>query len=155
MLESAYLSRRLDIRPGDVTEVAARWHRGLERVRWSSRMVRVSSGFWLASDTSDACDSAIAYEVRGLVWTCGRPVPFILEFAEWSRTQSEVGVCPRSLLWPVGTRHYMRRVLAALESMRHTLCVSTHEVDAPCDPATEHADRSERVWTPLPVPVHS
>jgi hypothetical protein len=152
MLESAYLSKRLDIRPRNLTEVAARWHSGLERMRWPSRMVRVRCGFWLASE---ALDSISAYEVRGLVWTCGRPVPVIVEFAEWSKAQSEVGVCPRSLLWPVGTEHYIRGVMAALESVSHTLRPSTHQVDASCERAMEPADHSKRVWTSLRVPAHS
>jgi hypothetical protein len=152
MLESAYLSKRLDICPGNLGDVAARWHRGLERGRGSSRMVRASRGFWLAPGASD---SPAAYEVRGLMWTCGRPVPLILEFTEWSKTQSEVGVCPRSLLWPVGTAQYIRRVMAALESLTQTLCSSTVQVDTPYERATEPADRAERIWASLPVPAGS
>lgn len=152
MVESAYLSKRLYIPPGNLAEVAARWHGGLERMRFPSGMVRVNGGFWLASD---AADSTAAYKVRGLVWTCGRPVQIILEFAGWSKTQSELGVCPRSLLWPVGTERYIRRVMAALECMSHTLRSCTHQVGAPREPAMEPNDRSERVWTPLWVPAHS
>jgi hypothetical protein len=152
MLETAYLSKRLDIRPRNLTEVATRWHRGLERMCWPSRMVRVRYGFWLASD---ALDSISAYEVRGLVWTFGRPVPVIVEFAEWSKAQSEVGVCPRSLLWPAGTEQYIRRVMAALESVSHTLRSSTHQVDSSSERSIEPADRSKRVWTSLRVPAHS
>ena len=109
-------------------------------------------GFWLASD---ALDSTSAYGVRGLVWSCGRPVPVLVEFVEWSKTQSEVGVCPRSLLWPVGTEQYIRRVVAGLESVSHTLRLSTHQVDAPRKRSMEPSDRSERVWTSLRVPAHS
>lgn len=93
MLESAYLSKRLDLHPGNLADIAERWHRGLERMPWSSRTVRVSPGFWLASD---AAGSTLAYEVRGVVWTSGRPVPLILEFSGWSKTESEVGICPLS-----------------------------------------------------------
>ena len=108
-------------------------------------------GFWL---TSDALDSISAYEVRGLVWACGRPVPVFVEFVEWSKTQSEVGVCPRSLSWPVGTQPYVRGVTAALESVSHTLHSNTY-VDAPCERSMEPVDRPERVWTSLRVPAHS
>ena len=152
MLESAHLSKRLDIHPGNLAEVAARWHRGLERMPWSSRTIRVSRGFWLASD---ATGSAHAYDVRGVVWTSGRPVPLILEFSQWSATQSEVGICPRSLLWPVGSDRYVRRVMAVLENVSHTLYRSMLQVDAPSESATEPAVRPERVWRSFPVPAHS
>ncbi len=150
MLDSAYLSKRLDIHPGNLTEVAARWHRGLDRSPWSSRMARVSSGCWLASD---AVRLRQAYEVRGVLWTCGRPVPIILEFEGWSKTQSEVGISPRTLTWPVGTDRYIGRVMAVLESVSHTLYSSTLVVDAPYERAEEPA--LGRVWRrsfPVPVP---
>jgi hypothetical protein len=152
MLESAYLSKRLDIRPGNLMGIAQRWHRGLEPMRWSSRTLRAGRGFWLASDASA---SPVAYEVRGLAWTCGRPVPLVLEFGEWSETQSEVGVCPRSLSWPVGTEQYIRRVTAALESIGQMMCWSTRQVDPAYERATLPAGRSEGIWTSLPVPTHS
>ena len=50
----------------------------------------MSKGFWLDSEPSD---SAAAPKVHGFVWTYGRPVPVTLEFTEWSKTQSELGVC--------------------------------------------------------------
>lgn len=152
MLESAYLSKRLDIRPENLVEVAGRWHRGLQRMRWPSRMVRVHGGFWLAAD---AADSVAAYEVRGLVWTCGRPVQVILEFAGWSKTESEVGVCPHSLLWPVGSELYVGRVVAALESVSRALRSSAYQTAAPSERAVHQVDRSERVRNPLQVPAHS
>ncbi len=127
MVESAYLSKRLDIPTEELAEVASHWCHGLQRMRRCSRMARVSQGFWLDSET---LDSAVALKVlRGLVWTYGRPVPVILEFAEWSRTQSELGVSPRGLSWPVGTERYVRRVLLALESMSEALRLSTQPVD--------------------------
>jgi hypothetical protein len=152
MLDSAHLSKRLDIHPGNLADVAGRWHRGLERMPWSSRMVRVSSGFWLASGSTG---SAHAYEVDGVVWTSGRPVPLILEFSGWSKTQSEVGICPRSLLWPVGTERYIRRVMAVLENVSHSVYLSTLQVEAPYEPVREPAARPERIWRSLPVPAHS
>ena len=139
-MESAYLSKRLDVPPEELTEVASRWSRGLERMRRPSRMARVSPGFWL---DSEILDSATALKVHGVVWTCGRPVPVILEFSEWSKTQSELGVCPRSLAWPVGTVRYVRRVLVALESMSEALCSSTHTVDVPCQRAPKSANYRE------------
>ena len=150
MLDSAHLSKRLDIHPANLADVASRWHRGLDRSPWSSRMARVSGGCWLASDPACSCQ---AYEVRGVIWTCGRPVPIILEFAGWSRTQSEVGISPRTLTWPVGTDRYMGRVMAALESVSRTLYSSTPVVETPYERAAEPA--LERVWRrsfPVPVP---
>ena len=140
MVESAYLSKRLDIRPEDLVEVASRWRRGVEGMRPSPRMARVSKGFWL---DSEILDSAASLKVHGLVWTYGRPVRVILEFAVWSKTQSELGVCPRSLVWPVGTVRYVRRVLVALESMSEALCSSTHTLDVPCHRASEPANYRE------------
>lgn len=148
MWESIYLSKRLDIGAGDVAEVAARWHQGLEQMHRGSRMARASKGFWLASA---ATDSAVAYEVRGLAWTCGRPVPVILEFAEWSATQSEVGVSPRSLLWPVGTGAYFRRVTAALENIGRSLYAATDRGDVPRECQTVAATRLERIRPQLQV----
>ena len=152
MWESTYISRRLDIRPGDVADVAARWHRGLRRSQPSSRLVRVSPGFWLSPD---AADSADAYEVRGLMWTWGRPVRVTLEFAGWSRTQSEVGVGPRSPGWPVGSAQYVRRVTTALEGLSRALCPSTGRVDASSGRATESAERRGRMRPHLTVPART
>ncbi len=152
MWETIYLSKRLDIGAGDLAPVAARWHQGLERTRRGSRTARASKGFWLASA---ATDSAVAYEVRGLIWSCGRPVPVILEFAEWSTTQSEVGVSPRSLTWPVGTGAYFRRVTAALESIGRSLYAATERADVRADVRRERqtvpAARLERIAPQLHV----
>jgi hypothetical protein len=116
MTDSAYLSRRLDLHPDDLAEAAARWHKGLKSVPWSSRVLRLSPGFWLASNAQAGnATSWPAYEVRGLMWLSGRPLPLILEFSGWSSSQSEVGVCPGGLSWPVGTPRYVRRVQRALE----------------------------------------
>jgi hypothetical protein len=149
MVESAYLSKRLDIRPEDLVAVASRWRRGLEGMRPSPRMARVSKGFWL---DSEILDSFAALKVHGFVWTYGRPVPVILEFAAWSKTQSELGVCPRSIAWPVGTVRYVRRVLVALETMSDALCSSTHTLDVPCQRAPQPANHRESV-APLPAPA--
>ena len=150
MVESVYLSKRLDVRPDELAHVALRWCRGLVPLRQSSRMARVSKGFWLDSELSD---SAAAPKVHGFVWTYGRPVPVTLEFTEWSKTQSELGVCPRSLTWPVGTVRYVNRVLLALENMSEELCSSTHTVKVRCQREPKPADYRESL-TPRPVPAH-
>jgi hypothetical protein len=151
VLESVFLSKRLDVRPSSLEDVAARWHRGLERTGWSSRVVRVGRGCWLSSE---ARVSSAEYEVDGLVWSCGRPVSFILEFAGWSKTQSEVGVSPRSLSWPVGTVPYVRRVRAALESIGVALSSSPSEVEAVPEGATDAAVSLAGAWPGLLVPAH-
>lgn len=106
------------------------------------RMSRVSKGFWL---DPEILESAAACKLRGLVWIYGRPVPVILEFAAWSKAQSELGVCPRSLAWPVGTVGYVRRVLAALETMSNALCSSARTLDVPCQRAPEPANYRARL----------
>ncbi len=152
MLESAYLSKRLDIPPGDLAEVAARWHHRLGRTPSFSRRVRVSRSFWLASETRDLAE---AYVVRGVVWIYGRPVPLIIEFTPWSETQSEVGVCPRALTWPVGTERYVRRVMVALDSVDRGLCSCRHDVGVQSESAPAPVGRPERIWPHLPVPAPS
>jgi len=142
MVESAYLSKRLDIRPEDLVEVASCWRHRLEGVRPSPRMARVSKGFWL---DSEILESAAACKLHGLVWTYGRPVPVILEFAAWSKAQSELGVCPRSLAWPVGTVGYVRRVVAALETMSNALSSSARTLDVPCQRVQEPANYRARL----------
>jgi hypothetical protein len=137
MFETAYLSKRLDFHPGNLAEAAAYWHRALRPVRWAPRSVRVSYGFWLDSNAvAGSADSVQLYDVRGVVWTSGRPVPVILEFSVWSETQSEVGVSPRCLSWPVGTDRYVRRVDASLEIISQTLCRSTRQVEIPREVTT-------------------
>jgi hypothetical protein len=152
MLESAYLSKRLDIPPCDLAEVAARWHQRLRHTRSSSRGVRVSRGFWLASETHDL---AAEYVVRGVVWIYGRPVPVIMEFTPWSETRSEVGVSPRTLAWPVGTERYVRRVLVALDSVDQGLCSCIHDIGLQSELATARIGRPERVWRHRPAPAPS
>jgi hypothetical protein len=125
MVESAYLSRRLDIRPDQMVEVASRWSRGLAHRRRPFGRVCVRKGFWLDPETRD---SASTLKMHGVVWAYGRPVPVILEFTAWSKTKSEVGVCPRTLAWPVGTAGYVRVVLLALGSMSEALCAWAHAV---------------------------
>jgi hypothetical protein len=128
MFASAYLSKRLDLRSDNLGEIAARWHRGLQPMRASSRIIRVSSGFWLASDALEGDpETGLAYEVRGVVWVCGRPVPLILEFVQWSKSQCEVGICPTCLSWPVGTDRYVRQVRAAIEHTSQMLCAFARE----------------------------
>ena len=137
MLESAYLSRRLDFHPGNLAEAAGYWHRALRPLRWAPRLVRVSYGFWLDSNAVVGnSDTLRLYDVRGVLWTSGRPVPVILEFFGWSETQSEVGVGPRCLSWPVGTDRYVRRVEASLEIISETLCWSTRQVEVPREIST-------------------
>jgi hypothetical protein len=154
MLESAYLSKRLDVHPDNLAEVAARWHRGLEPLRWSSRLVRVGTGFWLASNARARIVAPhTAYEVRGVMWIGGRPVPLILEFAGWSKTQSELGMCPGSLSWPVGTDRYVRRVRAALEDMSQALSSSTPQVvAAQPERATDRSFVVTELRHPFPEP---
>ena len=122
MFESAHFSRRLNVPPTELVEAAAKWHLGLPTVGVGRRSVRVSRGFWLSSDAVVRREEHVEqFEVRGVLWTCGRPVPVILEFSPWSKTQSEVGVTPRTLAWPVGAERYQRRVETMLEVVDQTL----------------------------------
>ncbi len=134
MFESAFVSKRFDYHPDNLAEVAAEWHRGLVPVPWVPRTVRVSHGLWLAADpVAGSAEGSRVYAVRGVAWVGPRPVPLSLEFTKWSDTRSEVGVCPRSLSWPVGTDRYMRRVHTALEVISDALCASTRRVNVPSD----------------------
>lgn len=139
MITSAYISRRLDIHPRQLSNAVAEWHHGLQPVRWVRRSVRLGHGFWLASEGGHASTNPLRlYEVPGVVWMDGRPVQVELEFSMWSATLSEMGVRPKGISWPVGTERYERRVTAALDVVNASLCQSTHHDD---------------LWTRAPVPV--
>jgi hypothetical protein len=157
MFESAYVSKRFDYHTDNLAEVAAQWHRGLLPVPWVPRTVRVSPRLWLASDAVvGSPDWTWVYKARGLVWIGARPVLLSLEFSKWSETQSEVGVCPRSLSWPVGTDRYRRRVLAALEVISQALCSSTQQVHLPNDlTATTEESRVTALESRVPNPEQS
>jgi hypothetical protein len=128
MMQSAYLSKRIDIDPRDLEEVAGGWHSRLSGKPRAFGMVRACKGFWLGEQTPDL---AAAYAARGLVWTDGRPVPVILECTQWSESESELGVYPRTLGWPVGTARYARRVLAALDDISEALYSSRRKAMIP------------------------
>jgi hypothetical protein len=150
MFESTYVSKRLDYHPDNLAECAAQWHRGLLPVPWVRGTVRVSDGFWLASTCVLGCaDENLVYRAQGLAWVGARPVPLGLEFSKWSETESEVGVVPRGLSWPVGTDRYVHRVLAGLEVISQALCPSTRQVSLLSDPTAPSelrvVDRGSRV----------
>ena len=76
MLESAYLSRRLDLHPGNLAEAAGYWHRALRPLRWDPRLVRVSYGFWL--DSTLLSGTPTPYDCTTSVASCGPVVdPFL------------------------------------------------------------------------------
>jgi hypothetical protein len=139
MTGSAYISRRLDIDPRELPNIASEWHHRLRSIRMAPRSVRLGNGFWLASDAEHGgVDPLMLYEVPGVVWINGRPVLVKLEFSMWSDTLSEIGVRPKGISWPVGTDRYERRVEAAFDVVSASLSLST---------------RHDSLWKPAPVPV--
>ena len=74
------------------------------------------------------------YEVRGTLWDCGRPVPMVLELSQWSDTESEIGLSPRCLSWPVGSERYQRHVKSLLEGLALELTSGAQVLETPRPP---------------------
>ena len=146
---SAYMSKRLDIRPREVHKTAASWHRGLESVRLAPQYVRVNRRLWLYKDAdSFRAGPLLLYGVRGLLWVNARPVRVTLEFSCWSDSSSEVGVRPAGIAWPVGSVQYDRQVAATLDAVyaclrseRLSECTSRQESNS----TTRMVERAHRM----------
>ena len=148
MLESLHFSRRLDVSPQQLVDAADRWHHKLHRASWPSRSLHATKRFWLSTESvARSTEFVEQYEVRGVLWTCGRPIPVILDFSQYSTTQSEIGITPCAMSWPVGTECYGHRVKSVLLLLELEVCTyaylvnvseKTTRADAPFRPSLAH-----------------
>jgi hypothetical protein len=126
MIDTAFISARMDMHPAAVDTAVAEWHRGLPDVSVARSFVRLGHRFWLATQPQVAsADPLQFYAVRGILWIAGWPVRVILECSMWSATLSQVAIRPAHLAWPVSSPSYWSRAAAVLDDVIGSLGAAT------------------------------
>ena len=118
MIDTAFVSTRLNIHPASIQGALSKWHQSLPPVMRACSCVRFESRLWLAAVPEQGySDPDQLYAVRGMLWMNGRPIRVGLECSMWSGTVSQLALRPARLAWPVRTDRYGRRAAQVLEDV--------------------------------------
>jgi hypothetical protein len=122
MTKSAYIARRLAVEPSSARRAIAECQRETFQVTLPGGSQRVTARLVLASEPETRGLSAIQlFQRRGTLWIGFWPVRVHLECTAWSETESELGLRPSNLKWPVRTERYARAGVAILQEIGEAL----------------------------------
>ncbi len=121
MCDSVFVARRVQVSPGLIGPALQEWHRDASR-KEPFRMYRGGPSLWLANEPTDLREEPFPIaELSGLLWISPWPLKVTVEWAPWSDDETEVGLRPNRLAWPVGTDRYWRATRAALAELAASL----------------------------------
>ena len=133
MIDTAYVSTRLNIHPSSAQGALREWHQSLPVVMRTRGCVRFESRLWLAAmPEQGSLDPDQLYTVRSTLWMNGLPIRVGLECSMWSDTVSQLAIRPERLAWPVRTDRYGRRAAQVLEDVVESIMRTAALHRAPC-----------------------
>jgi hypothetical protein len=132
MTSSVYLAQRLRVEP----TTAQRLFNTLRPGKAGADETRVGKWFhsrlWLAAEAEPpSLDPLQLSKRRGILWIGPWPIKVLLECTIWSETESELGLRPRHLRWPVGGTSYFHAATAVLHEVAQCLMTGDRATETP------------------------
>jgi hypothetical protein len=142
MIDTAFVSTRLNLHPSSAQSALTEWHQSLPPVTRAREFVRCENRLWLAALPEQGnSDPNQLYAVRGILWVNGRPIRVGLECSMWSHTVSQLALRPAHLAWPVRNGRYGRRAAQVLEDVVESLMGMAAIHRAPCQQSQTAVER--------------
>lgn len=132
MTGSVYLAQRLRVDPTKAQRLFDVWRPGRVGADGSHVGRKFQSRLWLAAEPElPSLDPLQLSQRKGILWIGPWPIKVMLECTIWSVTESELGLRPHNLQWPVGGTMYFRAATVALKEVVQCLMASDHAAESP------------------------